>query len=256
MRGGVVIRLAAAISLEEHLAEPQGGAAGGGLSNNIDSLSLAARRTMPRGQYAVRMLDNFVQHPVNRSMHVLAVGPLMAAGNFLHTDLAFSQGDSALQGGVVLLLNLGMPGRGNGRIALPGGQVRFSGNQVQLGLGSNCATALMILSADDVGMDGNQGEVDRDVGLVTHAAVWGTTVRAGGNRFQEPPAPEDTLRLSLVTLGNQLNNTTHNQGDHCTLALCLNAARPAVDIGNQVAGTGPQNCGILTQILNQALVKG
>jgi hypothetical protein len=259
LRGGIVIRLAAALSLEEHLAESQdgtGGATGSGLSNNLDSLALAARRTMPRGQYAVRMLDNFVQHPVNRSMHALAIGPLMAAGNFLHTDLAYSQGDSALQGGVVQILNLGMPLRSGRNISLPGGQVRFSGNQVQLGLGSNCATALQILSADDVGLDGNQGEVDRDIGLATHAAVWGTTVRAAGNRFQEPDAPEGTLRLSLFTLGNQLNNTTHNQGDHCTLALCLNAARPAVDIGNQVTGTGPQNCGILNQILNQALVKG
>ncbi|HLP41915.1 MAG TPA: carboxypeptidase-like regulatory domain-containing protein, partial [Fibrobacteria bacterium] len=249
-RGGIVVKLAAALSLEEILAETPPSSPTVGLSN----FATAARQTLPKGQFALRVLDNSVQHPLNRSLQALAMGPVMVHGNFFHTDAAFAGTDQVMMAGTLYLINLGRPGATQGRAVLPGGQTLVNDNQIQLGFAVNCNSSQLILTLDDLGMDGNQSEVDQENALVTHTAVLAGTVRASGNRYQEPKR-EGSFKISLYTLGAMLNNTVHNQGDHCTVALCSNAARPAIDVGNQVTGSVVDPCRVLNLILGQALVK-
>src|SRR5262245_50219712 len=63
----------------------------------------------------------------------------------------------------------------------------------------------------------------------------GQTMRAEDSRFKEPVVLRDPSRkFSLLTLTSLLNNTSDNQGDHCSIALNTTVGGPVHATGNQI----------------------
>jgi len=123
-------------------------------------------------------------------------------------------------------------GRDSLALNLRGGETLFNDNQVSLrgGLGDTPAhlSSVFIMALDDIGFADNQCELEADVAFsFFDALLIGATLRATGNRLQEP-----VLCLgSLVTAGLLMNTTSLNQSTFFTLASCANAAK-LVDINN------------------------
>jgi hypothetical protein len=99
-------------------------------------------------------------------------------------------------------------------------QVLFAANQVTLDLVetglSFAATSIAIISLDDVGFIGNQcmAQLADDFVLV-HAMLFGVSLRAADNRWEEPVA---NAAYSAFTLG-LMNMTVNNIATHCIVAL-------------------------------------
>jgi hypothetical protein len=126
----------------------------------------------------------------------------------------------------------------------PGGNTLFNDNQVRLGPAHVGVIGQLILTADDLGFDGNQSAMLAAASGIRERAqintlLLGMTLRATGNRFQEIiQAVQAQQTLSLLTLSLLMNNTTCNQGNHCIIALCLLASMLSdptlkVSVGNQ-----------------------
>jgi hypothetical protein len=120
---------------------------------------------------------------------------------------------------------------------LPSGTVLFNANQTRLAEGSKAALSQLILTMDDLGFDGNQSELLGTLGVESAAIglsqnqallrqintlVGGVNLRASDNRMKET-MDINTIqnRLSLLSVSLFMNNTTHNQGNHCTVASSL-----------------------------------
>lgn len=120
---------------------------------------------------------------------------------------------------------------------LPSGTVLFNANQTRLAKGSKVAISQLILTMDDLGFDGNQSELLGTLGLETRAAslsqhqpflrqvntvLGGFNLRASDNRMKETVDVYTIQhRLSLLSVSLFMNNTTHNQGNHCTIACSI-----------------------------------
>ena len=123
---------------------------------------------------------------------------------------------------------------------LANGQVLFSDNQVNLDLlarGLSLAlTSTLIITLDDLGFHDNQCEANLyllDDLLISHALLFGFTLRATGNRFKEGSL---SAFLSALTVGLFANTTALNQGTHCIFAMGGNL----VDQGNTaIVGPNP-----------------
>jgi hypothetical protein len=106
-----------------------------------------------------------------------------------------------------------------------GGEVLFDANQVVLdSLDADvrvAASAVLLVSTDDVAMTGNQCSCDLLLDFVlTNALVLGFSVRVSDNRLKEP-MDLGALRqafLSAITFG-LMNVTAENQGTHCFYAV-------------------------------------
>jgi len=118
-----------------------------------------------------------------------------------------------------------------------GGQVLFAANQVTLDLVevglSFAATSMSIVSLDDVGFIGNQcmAQLADDFVLV-HSILFGGSVRAADNRWEEPVG---NAAYSAFTLG-LMNATVNNIATHCIVALAppkLLIAGPNIVLLNQ-----------------------
>jgi len=101
-----------------------------------------------------------------------------------------------------------------------GGQVLFVANQVMLDVTergvSIAASSIMIVSLDDVGFSDNQCQMQlADDVVIVHALLFGISLRANGNRWEEPVP---NALYSAITLG-MMNVTAHNVGTHCIAAL-------------------------------------
>jgi hypothetical protein len=130
-----------------------------------------------------------------------------------------------------------------------GGDVLFHDNQCELNLMqqkmASPLSAVLLLSADDVSMHGNQCNVlTREFGALVfiNAINIAISVRMAGNRMKEGRL---TL-LSGVTLG-LFNSTVDNQGTHCFFAPPL-APAITVDTNNRslVDLLSPRGCATLT----------
>ena len=117
----------------------------------------------------------------------------------------------------------------------PDGRVMFNDNQVTLafpafeGRDPRMVTAsVVIVSKDDVGMDGNQiqSDVTPDK-LLADCLVVGSTVRATGNAFSEPGG---SAFYSYASQGKLMNSTIGNQAVHCIIT----AAPQNIELNNQV----------------------
>ncbi|MEM9446414.1 MAG: DUF6519 domain-containing protein [Verrucomicrobiota bacterium] len=112
----------------------------------------------------------------------------------------------------------GLGSLGIGRFLI-GGQVLFNDNQVTLDLFetgktvSLCST--LVVTFDDISFRGNQcaASLSDDI-LLANALLFGFSLRAGGNRFQETLM---RAAASLFSLSIAMNNTSGNQATHCVV---------------------------------------
>ncbi|MEJ2552017.1 MAG: DUF6519 domain-containing protein [Anaerolineales bacterium] len=120
---------------------------------------------------------------------------------------------------------------------LPSGTVLFNANQTRLASGSKAAISQLILTMDDLGFDGNQSELLGTLGLESTTAALSqgqglirqiNTVLASMNLRASDNRMKETLdlyaiqyRLSLLSVSLFMNNTTNNQGNHCTIAASI-----------------------------------
>ncbi|PYV17187.1 MAG: hypothetical protein DMG07_06390 [Acidobacteria bacterium] len=120
---------------------------------------------------------------------------------------------------------------------LGGGLVLFAANQVTLDLIEAGATfggaAILIVSLDDVGFLDNQATAQlADDFLLVNTVLFGSSVRASDNRWQEPVA---RALYSALTFGF-MNVTAQNTATHCIVAFAppkLLVSGPNVILLNQ-----------------------
>jgi hypothetical protein len=155
----------------------------------------------------------------------------------------------SLLAGAVMIANVGKPSYaksddkrlGQSNPYLPNGNTLFNDNQICLATG-NSLFSIAIDTTDDLGFDGNQSEVLAGLLPWCNTALQALTLRAGGNRFKEPIAwsSADAARISLISNGWFVNNTTNNQGDHCIVPVSV--ATSPVTTGNQVLSMPAESC--------------
>lgn len=224
--------------------EPRAGIRGGivvGISLRL--FPVAGRLGFLR-DYAARIHDNLIRHPVGQALLLAGIGPMSIDANSLHS-LRSAQGALGSLFGTALVLN-----RGNGK-KLFSGSTNFNNNQVLGGPDIQSFGTIGILTADDLGFDANPVEAQNPgievpvsdglvVGLLLNAFLVGQTLSANDSRFKEPVARFDPntgnldLMVSLLSLTTTLNNTVNNQGDHCILAFSGAGSARVRDALNQV----------------------
>jgi len=227
-RGGIYIELAVAPVVPVRLA--------------------LVRITVPAqaGQPALLLHSNVVSAPIGRALTVTAIGNVSVVGNAFtsHGAVLRERQTDALIAATVMIANLGLsnefylqllafvmlngrylksvgaPREGVDDLALGrymvNGNVLFAENQCSLdaiesGL-SFSLSSILIFSLDDVSFHDNQCDCNLlDDFILTHALLFGLSLRVSDNRFKEgiPNAP-----LSAITIG-LFNTTTDNQSTHC-----------------------------------------
>jgi hypothetical protein len=141
----------------------------------------------------------------------------------------------------------------HGFLYLPGGNILFSNNQTTLKLHTRkidyMVSSQFIFSLDDISYSANQSECAAILDIVVaNSIVFGITVRANDNRFQE--GITGTL-LSLLSFG-LMNSTTFNQGTNCIHVLGLPIYK--VDPGNKTVYPD-QYCGLILKLLARQYAK-
>jgi hypothetical protein len=231
---------------------------------------LADTAPLQVGEPAAKIHDNIVTAPLGRALFLNALGPVTVQANqFTTRGLGPGGGFSgSFMASTVWILNLGLSNEiffqhaafsyiGQGQIdpmgnmganlddfhigrAMANGQVLFSDNQVNtdlLALGGNFSiAAVLIITLDDLGFHDNQCEANLyliDDLVLSHALLFGMSLRATGNRFKEGFI---SAFLSALTLGLMANTTALNQGTHCIFAM----GGKLVDQGNTaIIGPNP-----------------
>ncbi|HEX2854236.1 MAG TPA: DUF6519 domain-containing protein [Opitutaceae bacterium] len=239
----------------------------------IDDLfnNLADRAPLQVGEPAAKIHDNIVTAPLGRALSLSALGPVTVQANqFTTRGLGNGGGFSGgFLASTVWILNLGLSNEiffqhgafsylGQGQEIDPmgnmganlddfhvgkvmaNGQVLFSDNQVNTDLlalgGSFSIAAVLIVTLDDLGFHDNQCEANTyllDDIVLSHALLFGMSLRTTGNRFKEGII---SAFLSALTVGLLANTTAHNQGTHCIFAM----GGKLVDQGNTaIIGPNP-----------------
>lgn len=244
IRGGLVVALASAVSVS-------------GLLAGVSSLRSSARP-------ALRVQGNVVDQPAGQALASFVFGPAAIADNHLSSEISGLR-PFDVAAGAVFIYNLGgvqtaaaglavtnnvastaaaadtsrlkrTAGATFSRAAnvnqiLPGGYTQFIDNQVRIGSGNTSTVCNLIAAADDLEFEGNQSYSFRTKTFFANTMLYGSTVRAIGNRFRELSAETS---MSLWTLGQQMNTTSLNQADHCIIASDANPNLPVVQNGNLV----------------------
>jgi hypothetical protein len=237
------------------------------MSNQVTLLSY--------GKPAARVHDNVVDQPVGRALTIRANGPLSILNNQFNSELS-EPGDSTLKIGTVKITNVNIRYQAYRSTAASNGvtvntgfsspavyasmvikqvpkcNTLFNNNQTRMGLENKSHISQVIISADDIGFDGNQSD---DLGkgnlvnaisapltgtssiiLAINTILQAPTLRATDNRFKERSGSQtdSSMIISLLTYGNSLNNTTNNQGDHCIYAYGDTIVDSVIYSGNQV----------------------
>jgi hypothetical protein len=222
--------------------------------------------------------DNTIDQPAGRAITALAYGPVSVVGNTLNSEWegAWSVIDTLVGG--VLILNLGgihrllgaaavksqaagaqvladgsvdslkalaAPQTAAGRYAtqvealLPGGETLVNSNRVRTGPENRSWSAQLVVTADDLGFDGNQSGTYRPDVTFSNLIAVAHSLRVTDSRFRERAryafmsALTVTGGATLVGGARSMNMTTENQGDHCIVALSQGAI-PVEDSMNQV----------------------
>ena len=254
IRGGIVLRKVLSITLAG-VAKTIRPAAPSATEHMGPVLANAVRAAAALGGYAVRIHDNLVKQPVGQALHIFALGPVSVANNQLVTDFMEPRQRRALAGSV-FITNYGQPHhiRRFMNVPLPSGSVIFSNNRIRLSV-ADCWTSQTIISADDVAYLGNHSDVMEEARpILFNTMIGALTLRATENRLQEVIGPaafadliydvsgieppgggslngSHELKASLFSYAVLMNNTAHNQGNHCLLALSV-VGEP-VDSDNQ-----------------------
>ncbi len=218
------------------------------------------------GQYAVRIHGNTVSQPIGRALALGALGPVSVQNNYFDSHACLPGWPNQI-GGAVLILNLGRSPFGGGRTdwrtaslfggmraaqparVSPSGAVQFCNNQSQIGAFNSSWLPHLILSLDDVCFEANQLRSSRAGSApAANALILGVTLRATGNRFQEP---QMQLAVSLISWARLMNTTAQNQGDHCIFALCPVASN-LIKTPNQTLAT---DCNQVLGMIKEFVVK-
>ena len=239
----------------------------GGIFVRFAGASLLGGEADAHEKPALRVVENRVDQPAGRAVTAFAFGPVAVHGNYLNSEREgrWSSLD-ALVGGV-LLLNLGGLHRQmrftrsaddasstgtsslssasfvdatRAELLLPGGETLFNDNQLRLGPQHRSATAALLVTLDDLGMDGNQCSSFRTDLLFADAVCVAFSVRATDNSFRERAATcyfsllSAALGLTAQARLTTMNTTALNQGDHCIIALSNGGTTglPVIDSGN------------------------
>lgn len=199
----------------------------------------------PDGVPAVKIHNNIVTHPFGQALFIMAFGPVSVIGNHLTSQGADYRVNSySLLAGAVFILNLGVskdliaafllqgfrylaaagPITSNSELVelvqkilyLPSGNVLFANNQTTLDLRQTdinfAFSAQTIASLDDIAYNSNQSECTSLLDfLYTDVALWGVTIRANDNRFQEGL----TVTLNSLFSFGFMNMASTNQATHC-----------------------------------------
>jgi hypothetical protein len=207
-----------------------------------NALRLFAQTGMP----AAKVHDNVVSVPLGQALKMSALGAVSVIGNqFTSRGMVLNTDSPSFWASTVMIINLGRsrdllielvsyqgvrtnnsyqlangPAYGSAvetRFGyLKSGNVLFSNNQCSLDLQeaglSLALSSILIFSLDDVAFNNNQCDCNLlDDFVITHALLFGITVRANDNRFREGLF---NAVLSAITVG-LLNITTDNESTHC-----------------------------------------
>ena len=109
---------------------------------------------------------------------------------------------------------------------LPLGDIFSHGNQFSLdSTGMSKSTSVLLFAANHIHHQDNTSDIRSCADLIANNILYGLTVQANNNRLQEPMfsfaptpyLPNAAARLSLLSAGLLMNNTSHNMGNHCSL---------------------------------------
>ncbi|MGD9614581.1 MAG: DUF6519 domain-containing protein [Alphaproteobacteria bacterium] len=245
----------------------------GGIFIRLASAVVAGATADGQQKPALIIADNVVDQPAGRAITAFAYGPVSCVGNTLNAEREGAWGAIDTLVGGVLILNLGgvhrmqavggaesfvalgdlqgpAPATGIGLTAasrleqrveamLPGGETLFNSNRVRTGPDNRCWSSQLIATLDDLGYADNQSGMFRpDIAFGNMIGV-AHSLRATGNRFRERALRTGLSALTITagtTVGGgagAMNITTHNQGDHCIIALSQGVL-PVADTPNQV----------------------
>jgi len=227
IRGGVVIRLAMPLTLARAIET---------------SYPLAAL-----GSYAARIHDNVIIQPVGRALTMRHIGAVSVMANRFQVNLSDKSNKTSglLQtldqfAGTVLIWELGQSQAIQSKATFASDSIQpvstfigpmvFADNQTRLWMNrTNFSSSIAIVTLNDLAFDNNQSEVMLDSNLTINTWLRANTLRAGYNRFVEP---DKNYRLSLLTMGSLMNNTSNNQGDHCIISAIQGNDEKMIYTGN------------------------
>ena len=228
--------------------EPRAGMRGGIVAGVSVRLFPVAGRLGFFRDYAARIHDNLVRHPVGHALLLGGIGQMSIEANRFHSLSNLREGAGRLFG-TALVLNLGTGQQ------LLSGCTNFNNNQLVAGPDLQSLTTAGIFTADDLGFTSNQLEAqtfgivipsrEANLSFLINAFLLGRTLRAGDSRFKEPVARIDpdadpfNVMVSLLSLATRLNNTVTNQGDHCIFAFSAAGNERVRESLNQVLDSRP-----------------
>jgi len=234
------------------------------MASSLSSLSSLseANSVVSLSKPAARIYDNIIDQPAGRALSLTAVGAISITNNHFNSELS---GVDFLEQfiGAVFILNVGglnqtptpqsnpstratiaasnftrNPGSDQ---HLPNGNILFNSNQSRLGFSNSSLTCQLIATADDLGFNSNQSDalgkgLSVDFGtLLINTFLIGLTLRASDSRFKELMVSQTSVKVSLWTSSTLMNNTNHNQGNHCIFAFNNDTPSiPVIQVGNQV----------------------
>lgn len=127
-------------------------------------------------------------------------------------------------------------------VLMPGGETLINSNRFRMGGDNQALIAQLYATLDDLGYDANQSSVFNPLLHFANLTALGQSVRVSDNRLREralrTAASAITYSFGFNTSAKRhaMNMTTHNQADHCILAM-TNAGvvgKQVLDTPNQV----------------------
>lgn len=262
-RGGVILRQVSSILLGAYFEQIATAPVHEG-ENTAPALSALLSGFSSKGGFAVRMQANLIKQPVGNALRLTGSGQFAILENQFNSDFSELRPNKTLAG-AVFIKNIGQPyylrrlfQKDPVNPVFPSGNIIFANNQTRLGVAMNCWTSQCIITADDLGFNDNQTDVLGNIGpLACNTLLCALTLRASSNRLQEHtnkialgnlikkmfsegnPMPA-SQRVSLFTFCPFINNTSNNQGNHCTVALSLTGS--AIKMNNQALVVESGDC--------------
>ena len=263
IRGGVILRQASSIMLGAYFEQIATAPVNEG-ENAAPAMSALLAGFSSKGGFAVRMQANLIKQPVGHALRLTGAGQFAIIENQFNSDFSELRPNKILAG-AVFIKNIGQPyylrrlsQKDPVNPAFPSGNIIFASNQTRLGVAMNCWTSQCIITADDLGFNDNQSDVLGNIGLLaSNTLLCALTLRASDNRLQEHTSKVALLnlvskmfaegnpmpasqRISLFTFCPFMNNTSNNQGNHCTVALSLTGS--AIKRNNQALVVESEDC--------------
>lgn len=237
----------------------------GGIYVKFASSLSAASESATNHRLAIRMQDNRIDQPAGRSITLMCFGAVSCTDNHINSEYTGDNGLLNILVGGILIINLGgiqnlfqnaqtIGETGNETVGhhtaihpsaatsgfnrlqssiadLPSGATLFNNNQIRQGIPNKSATSTLVVTMDDLGIDGNQCYVLNEQAILINLACMANTVRVSDNRFREF---SPNAYISMYSTATMMNTASYNQADHCILVRGPDTQLPVVDQGNLV----------------------